>query len=65
MSILLTSFQYADYPPLGAFADPATGSMDVLQDFDFDSFLHQDTDDVNTFNFDNFPLEDGGQIGAD
>ncbi|RDL38963.1 Uncharacterized protein BP5553_03303 [Venustampulla echinocandica] len=56
---------YGDYPPLGAFADPGTGSMDVLQDFDFDSFLHQDTDDVNNFNFDNFPLEDGGQIGAE
>ncbi|KAF4629675.1 hypothetical protein G7Y89_g8470 [Cudoniella acicularis] len=54
-----------DYQPLGAFTDPGTGNMDVLQDFDFDSFLHQDGDGVDNFNFDSFPLDDGGQIGAE
>lgn len=46
------------------FADPQLGNSDVLQDFDFDSFLHQDGD-VDNFNFDSFPMEDGGQIGAE
>jgi hypothetical protein len=39
--------------------------MDVLQDFDFDSFLHQDNDVGDNFTFDAFPMDDGGQIGAD
>ncbi|CAG8957947.1 hypothetical protein HYFRA_00000289 [Hymenoscyphus fraxineus] len=47
------------------FADPQLGNSDVLQDFDFDSFLHQDGD-VDNFNFDTgFSMEDGGQIGAE
>jgi hypothetical protein len=34
------------------FANPNGGSMNVLQDFDFDSFLHQDAEGVDSFNFD-------------
>jgi hypothetical protein len=30
--------------------------MDVLQDFDFDSFLHQDGDVGDNFQFDNFAM---------
>lgn len=46
------------------FANPAMGSGDVLQDFDFDSFLHQD-DGADAFAFDSgFNLE-GGEIGAE
>lgn len=33
------------------FANP-TMNNDVLQDFDFDSFLHQDGDNPDTFAFD-------------
>lgn len=41
--------------------------MDVLQDFDFDSFLHQDGDVDNNFNFDasGFGMDDGGQLAAE
>ncbi|CAD6499575.1 BgTH12-03686 [Blumeria graminis f. sp. triticale] len=48
------------------FANPGNGNMDVLQDFDFDSFLHQDAGDaVNDFNFDTSGFLDGNEIGAD
>jgi len=39
--------------------------MDVLQDFDFDSFLHQDGDGVDAFNFDSGFMDESGQIGAE
>ena len=40
-------------------------NTDVLQDFDFDSFLHNDGDNDN-FNFDTSGfLDDGNQIGAE
>jgi hypothetical protein len=47
------------------FANPVNGTTDVLQDFDFDSFLHNDGEGVDNFNFDTtgFGLE--GEIGAD
>lgn len=49
----LNSFEFANNGP------------DVLQDFDFDSFLHQDGEGVDNFNFDTSGfLEDGG-IGAE
>lgn len=42
------------------FANPGNG-MDVLQDFDFDSFLHNDDQDSGAFNFDATGfLDDGG-----
>lgn len=47
------------------FAHPMTGG-DVLQDFDFDSFLHQDNGeaDVTQFNFGaDFGLE--GEVGVE
>lgn len=49
------------------FANPGNGNMDVLQDFDFDSFLHNDGEvGDNPFNFDSSAfLDDGGQIGAE
>jgi hypothetical protein len=47
------------------FANPSNGNMDVLQDFDFDSFLHQDAEDVNNFNFDTSAFLDGDGIGAE
>ncbi|KAH6683116.1 SOM1 protein [Halenospora varia] len=50
---------------LPGFGESAGNNMDVLQDFDFDSFLHQDADGVDNFGFDSFPLDDGGQIGAE
>ncbi|TVY62892.1 Transcriptional activator somA [Lachnellula suecica] len=54
------------FQPLGDFTQPGNGSMDVLQDFDFDSFLHQDGDGVDNFNFDASGfLDDGGQISAE
>jgi hypothetical protein len=49
----LNSFEFANNGP------------DVLQDFDFDSFLHQDGEGVDNFGFDTSGfLEDGG-IGAE
>jgi len=47
------------------FANPGNGNMDVLQDFDFDSFLHQDGEGVDNFNFDSSAFLDGNEIGAD
>lgn len=47
------------------FANPNNGNMDVLQDFDFDSFLHQDADAGDSFNFDAFGGLDGNEIGAE
>ncbi|CAM1501154.1 Fc.00g103160.m01.CDS01 [Cosmosporella sp. VM-42] len=39
---------------------------DVLNDFDFDSFLHDGDGDNQPFDFNNtFPSMDGGEIGAD
>lgn len=39
--------------------------QDVLQDFDFDSFLHQDGEDNNPFTFDTSGFLDGSEIGAE
>lgn len=47
------------------FANPSGGNMDVLQDFDFDSFLHQDGGEVDGFSFDTNAFLDGGEIGAE
>lgn len=47
------------------FTNPTAGSMDVLQDFDFDSFLHQDGEGVDNFSFDTSAFLDGGEIGAE
>lgn len=46
------------------FADPSSG-LDVLQDFDFDSFLHQDDSVGDAFNFDTSFQIDSNEIGAD
>lgn len=46
---MLTSIQFT----MGMdFANPTMGSADVLQDFDFDSFLHQDGGENDSFAFD-------------
>jgi hypothetical protein len=48
------------------FANPTTGNLDVLQDFDFDSFLHQDAGvDGNDFNFDASGFLGDNEIGAE
>jgi hypothetical protein len=47
------------------FANPNGGNMDVLQDFDFDSFLHQDGEGVDNFDFNSFGPLDGNEIGAE
>jgi len=41
---------------------PNNGSMDVLQDFDFDSFLHQDGGVEDNFNFDTSAFLDDNPI---
>jgi hypothetical protein len=54
------------FQPLPDFNNGGGGSMDVLQDFDFDSFLHQDGDvGGDSFNFDTNFLDDNNQIGAE
>ena len=47
------------------FANPNGGNMDVLQDFDFDSFLHQDGEGVDNFDFNSFGHLDSNEIGAE
>lgn len=47
------------------FANPAMGTADVLQDFDFDSFLHQDGGDNDGFSFDPSSFMEGGEVGAE
>ncbi|KAF8854160.1 hypothetical protein BDZ45DRAFT_706695 [Acephala macrosclerotiorum] len=47
------------------FASAGNSNLDVLQDFDFDSFLHQDDAVGDNFNFDTFQGLDDNQIGAD
>ena len=47
------------------FANPNGGNMDVLQDFDFDSFLHQDGEGTDNFDFNSFGGLDGNEIGAE
>jgi hypothetical protein len=61
---VLTDEMQFDLPSFD-FANPVNGTTDVLQDFDFDSFLHNDGEGVDNFNFDTtgFGLE--GEIGAD
>jgi hypothetical protein len=44
---------------------PNNGSMDVLQDFDFDSFLHKDGGVAVNFNFDTSVFLDENTIGAE
>lgn len=41
------------------FTNPTMGGSDVLTDFDFDSFLHNDVESAETFAFDSTFLEDG------
>ncbi len=42
-------------------------TADVLNDFDFDTFLHEPNDDGGTFDFGSatFGIEGTGEIGAD
>ncbi|KAH7355162.1 hypothetical protein BKA65DRAFT_581895 [Rhexocercosporidium sp. MPI-PUGE-AT-0058] len=47
------------------FADPNNGNVDVLNDFDFDSFLYVDENGVDNFNFDSSAFLDGNKIGAE
>jgi hypothetical protein len=54
-----------DFQGLGDFNNNVNGNTDVLQDFDFDSFLHQDGDDSNAFNFDASQFLDTSEIGAE
>jgi hypothetical protein len=62
---LLTVAQF-DFNPSMDFTNPSNNSMDVLQDFDFDSFLHQDAEGVDTFSFDTSGFNmDGDGIGAE
>ena len=61
--VIYPNFAKFEYPM--DFANPSNNNMDVLQDFDFDSFLHQDADAGESFNFDTFGGLDGNEIGAE
>lgn len=54
---------FEPFQPLPDFNNGA-GNLDVLTDFDFDSFLHQDGDVGGDFNFDPMNFEEN-QIGAE
>jgi hypothetical protein len=47
------------------FSNPAMGGTDVLQDFDFDSFLHQDATDTDQFGLDPMGFMEGNEVGAE
>lgn len=47
------------------FANATNSNLDVLQDFDFDSFLHQDGEDPNQFGFEASFLDNNDGIGAE
>lgn len=47
------------------FATANNGNLDVLQDFDFDSFLNHDDTVGDSFNFDMMQSLDGNEIGAE
>jgi hypothetical protein len=58
---MLTSIQFS----IGMdFTNPTMGSSDVLQDFDFDSFLHQDGGENDAFAFDTSGFMEG-EVGAE
>lgn len=62
----LTFRQHFDNPPPMPFSTDLGANGDVLQDFDFDSFLHQDGEiGGEPFNFDTSGLDFGDGIGAD
>ncbi len=65
MTIGLANHMQYDFQGGMDFANPTGGNMDVLQDFDFDSFLHQDGEGVSDFTFDGSAFMDGGEIGAE
>ncbi len=46
------------------FANPLT-TGDVLNDFDFDSFLHDNDGDHTGFDLGPFAMEGAGEIGAE
>jgi hypothetical protein len=46
------------------FTNPAMGT-DVLQEFDFDSFLNQDGGDTDQFGIETLPFIEGNEIGAE
>jgi hypothetical protein len=61
----MTETNSSKFPYNLGFANP-DGNEDVLQDFDFDSFLHQDGEGVENFDFNSFgPLDGGNEIGAE
>ncbi|KAH8808081.1 SOM1 protein [Xylogone sp. PMI_703] len=55
-----TGFEMSNFE----FTGPSAGNGDVLQDFDFDSFLHNDDQDMQNFTFDTAFL-DNNEIGAE
>jgi hypothetical protein len=57
---MLTSIQFIGMD----FTNPTMGSSDVLQDFDFDSFLHQDGGENDAFAFDTSGFMES-EVGAE
>jgi hypothetical protein len=48
------------------FTNPGMGTADVLQDFDFDSFLHDEGDGTDILAFDNsLGFMEGEGVGAE
>jgi hypothetical protein len=62
LAVMLTSLQFN--MPMD-FSNPAMGGTDVLQDFDFDSFLHQDATDPDQFALDPMGFMEGNEVGAE
>lgn len=47
------------------FAAPGMGNDNVLQDFDFDSFLNQDGVEGDSFTYDASAFIEGAEVGAE
>lgn len=60
---LLTILNQVDLPGM-EFSNPLQ-SGDVLNDFDFDSFLHDGEGNAEPFDFNGFTGMDSGEIGAE
>lgn len=64
MPLLLLLANKMQFEQCLEFTNPSNGNTDVLEDFDFDSFLHNDGDGVDQFSFDATNSLDGREFNV-